>query len=117
MLSLRSRAGLLATKVAAGASRSLGRGGGTAVGGLVGLKIQPNLAGDLARQLNLGCVLITGTNGKTTTSHLISAIAREAGLTPIANASGSNLMRGLTGALAAAASVNGDFGGDSWTLG
>jgi UDP-N-acetylmuramyl tripeptide synthase len=39
--------------------------------------------------------LITGTNGKTTTARLVAAMAREAGLAPLANRSGSNLMRGI----------------------
>jgi UDP-N-acetylmuramyl tripeptide synthase len=111
MIPARTRAGLIATKAAGAASRVLGRGGGTAVGGLVGLRISPSLISDLARDLTHGSVLITGTNGKTTTAHLIAAMARAAALTPIANASGSNLMRGIAGALADASNLNGRFSG------
>src|SRR2546422_3359451 len=104
MLSPRTRAGVLVTKAVSATSRVLGRGGGTAIGGLVGLKISPALVSELAATLDHGCLLITGTNGKTTTSHLIASMARQAGWEPVANASGSNLMRGIAGALAAATS-------------
>lgn len=107
MPSLRTRAGVVAAKIASASSRGLGRGGGTAVGGLAGLRVAPSMASELARSLGHGCVLITGTNGKTTTSHLLAAIARAAGWGVVANASGSNLMRGLTGSLAAAAGIDG----------
>src|SRR5437762_2303048 len=107
MLSHRSRAGVSLGKAFSATSRLFGRGGGTAIGGLIGLKVAPDLVPELASKLDHGAVLITGTNGKTTTSHLIASMARAAGLKPLANASGSNLMRGIAGALAAAT----DFGG------
>src|SRR3990170_3138127 len=102
MPALRTVAGVWSAKVAAAASRALGRGGGTAISGLVALRVQPGLVSDLGRGLGRGSVLVTGTNGKTTTSHLIAEIARAAGLEPLANVSGSNLMRGIAGALAMA---------------
>jgi UDP-N-acetylmuramyl tripeptide synthase len=102
---------LWAAKAAAGASRRLRRGGGTAVGGLVGLAIDPRLTSRLAADLEEGCVLVTGTNGKTTTARLIAATAAAAGLEPLANASGSNLMRGIAGALAWAAGAHGRIPG------
>ncbi|MPZ48230.1 MAG: DUF1727 domain-containing protein [Dehalococcoidia bacterium] len=103
----RTLASVWAAKSATLASRRLRRGGGTAVSGLVGLKLQSSLIHDLASQLGHGCVLVTGTNGKTTTSRLISETARAAGLQPLANASGSNLMRGLASTLAAATGPGG----------
>jgi UDP-N-acetylmuramyl tripeptide synthase len=103
----RTLAGVWAVKTAAFASRTLRRGGGTAVGGLVGLTVDPALVRSLAAQLGHGSVVITGTNGKTTTSRLVSAAARHAGLVPLTNASGSNLMRGITSTLALAAGATG----------
>jgi UDP-N-acetylmuramyl tripeptide synthase len=90
---------IVAGRLAGAASRLFGRGGGTAVTGLVANAIDPNLATRLARQLGHGCVIVTGTNGKTTTARMVATIAGEAGLRPIANPSGSNLMRGVTTAL------------------
>jgi UDP-N-acetylmuramyl tripeptide synthase len=100
MTAPRTLASVWAAKSAALASRAFGRGGGTAVGGLVGLRVQPTLVQALAAQLGHGCIVVTGTNGKTTTSRLISETARAAGLLPLANASGSNLMRGVASTLA-----------------
>ena len=117
MTSARTLAAVWSAKTAAGASRALGRGGGTAVGGLVGLALQPALVRELARGLGRGSVLVTGTNGKTTTASLICAAARDADLTPLANASGSNLMRGLASTLAQAAAPTGDLRGAARTIG
>ena len=113
----RTIAGVWAAKAAAAASRTLRRGGGTAIGGLVGLRVQPGMVRDLAAGLGRGSVLITGTNGKTTTSHLIADIASTAGILPLANASGSNLMRGIAGALAMAAGAGGTLAAGKKTLG
>jgi UDP-N-acetylmuramyl tripeptide synthase len=44
-------------------------------------------------------VLVTGTNGKTTTARLLGSILRAAGHDPIRNSAGSNLMRGVAAAL------------------
>jgi lipid II isoglutaminyl synthase (glutamine-hydrolysing) len=103
----RTLASIWAAKTAAKASRTLHRGGGTAAGGLVGLWLQPGLIRGLAAQLGHGCVTVTGTNGKTTTSLLISETARAAGLLPLANASGSNLARGIASTLAMATDTDG----------
>jgi UDP-N-acetylmuramyl tripeptide synthase len=110
-------AAVWSAKLAARASRSLGRGGGTAIGGYVGLRLQPHLVHDLARQLGHGAVIVTGTNGKTTTSRLISACVSAAGLLPLANASGSNLLRGIASTLALAAGPSGSLAHASRRLG
>src|SRR5690606_30705571 len=52
-------------------------------------------------------VIVTGTNGKTTTSLILSDTARAAGLKPLANGSGSNLVRGLASTLALATGSDG----------
>ena len=97
--SLRQRGALIAGRVARDATRRLGRGGGTALPGLVASKLAPDLIEAAGTLPGLGAVTVTGTNGKTTTTHLIAAIAREAGWTPLTNRSGSNLARGLVTAL------------------
>ncbi len=117
MIGARTLAAVWSAKAAAAASRALGRGGGTAVGGLIGLRLQPSLIRELAPGLGQGSVIITGTNGKTTTSHLIAEIARGAGLRPLANASGSNLMRGIASTLALDASGDGRSGGGGRRIG
>jgi UDP-N-acetylmuramyl tripeptide synthase len=110
-------AAVWAAKAAARASRVLGRGGGTAISGLAALRIQPSLVAELARDLDLGSVIVTGTNGKTTTAHLIAESARAAGLAPLANVSGSNLMRGIAATLALSARIDGSMNGDKRRIG
>ncbi|MBM4416590.1 MAG: DUF1727 domain-containing protein, partial [Chloroflexi bacterium] len=80
------------------AARGLGRGGGTALPGLVASAIAPDLLESVLAQLGHGVLSVTGTNGKTTTTHLLAAIARVGGLRPLTNRSGSNLERGLVSA-------------------
>ncbi len=95
----RTIAAVAAGRVAGAASRALGRGGGTAVAGLVAQRIDPAVVERLAGRLGRGCCVVSGTNGKTTTSRMLAAIAGEAGARPLANPSGSNLMRGVAAAL------------------
>ncbi len=107
MPNARTLASIWAAKAAAKSSRTLRRGGGTAASGLVGLWLNPGLIREISQQIGAGCVVITGTNGKTTTSLLIRETARTAGLLPLANSSGSNLARGLASALTMAVDRNG----------
>jgi UDP-N-acetylmuramyl tripeptide synthase len=111
---MRTRA-VLATyvcKITGYLSRKLGRGAGTNFPGKVALKIMPQLPEILATELDHGCVLVTGTNGKTTTSNMLAAIMRASGLRPIHNRSGANLITGITTALAQSTDRTGKPSGD-----
>ena len=108
----RTLAAVWSAKLAAFASRSLRLGGGTAVGGVTGLRLQPTLVRDLGASLEEGCILVTGTNGKTTTARMIADMARADGLASLANASGSNLMRGIASTLALEAGPAGGLAGE-----
>jgi UDP-N-acetylmuramyl tripeptide synthase len=90
-------------------SRALGRGGGTALPGRVATRIDPHLVGRLARGLPNGCVLVTGTNGKTTTTRIIAGAARAAGLHVITNPEGSNMLSGIATSLLAHATRLGEM--------
>ena len=70
-LPLRARAALLAARSAAWASQRAGRGKGSMIGGLVALKIEPNLMSRLAAGKRT--VVVTGTNGKSTTTRMTAA--------------------------------------------
>lgn len=96
---LRTAAAILAGKSAAAGSRLLRRGGGTAIAGLAALRVDPALVRRLIAKAGAGAICVTGTNGKTTTSLMLSRIAQQAGLHPLHNRSGSNLMRGVAAML------------------
>jgi CobQ-like glutamine amidotransferase family enzyme/UDP-N-acetylmuramyl tripeptide synthase len=96
---VRARAAAWATVALGGLSRRLKRGSGSVVGGRVGLAMEP----DLLRRMGRGrtAALVTGTNGKTTTTRLLAAALGGTGRVAT-NAVGSNLPAGLAAALAAA---------------
>ena len=98
---------VLAGKTAGIASRALGRGGGTALPGLVAERLDPDVVARLARDLGRGAAIVTGTNGKTTTARMLADILTAAGSPVLHNRSGSNLMRGLAATLTAAAGLDG----------
>jgi UDP-N-acetylmuramyl tripeptide synthase len=79
-------------------SRTLGRGSGTVAGGRVGLAIDPSLLATLARHRRIA--LVTGTNGKTTTTRLLAAALSGADGPPVAsNDTGANMPAGHVAAL------------------
>ncbi len=105
------RAGLAVVggRAAGALSRRLNLGGGTSIAGLVAQRLYPDIVDHLSMQLAHGSVLVTGTNGKTTTSGFIAAILSDAGLRVWRNREGSNLMRGVAGALVIRAQPNGNL--------
>ena len=103
----RLRLAVLGGKATAWASRSLGMGGGTTLPGDVARAIDPRILRKLGASPRLGIILVTGTNGKTTTSALLRQIAAAAGWRTGGNQSGSNLIYGLTAATVAQADLRG----------
>lgn len=96
MPDLRLAGAILAGKAVAGASRRLRLGGGTTLPGDVSRAIDPEVLSKLAAGPRRGVVLVTGTNGKTSTAALVRRMAIAAGLAVGGNTSGSNLIFGLT---------------------
>ena len=90
---LRTIAAVGLCKLLCTAARLLHRGG-TAMPGRWALKLCPDLAGTLARGVTI--LVITGTNGKTTSSHIAERAFADAGLDYLANRSGANLLSGIT---------------------
>ncbi|MBX5476747.1 MAG: DUF1727 domain-containing protein [Clostridia bacterium] len=84
--------------------RLLGRRA-TSFPGHLALRVSPRLMRRLGRQLR-SCVVVTGTNGKTTTSVMLATIFRSRGPC-VNNASGANLRQGLMNALISAADWRG----------
>lgn len=107
--SVRAGLAVLGGRAAGALSRRLHLGGGTSIAGVVAQRLYPDIVGHLSTQLRYGSVLVTGTNGKTTTSGFIAAILSDAGLRVWRNREGSNLMRGVAGALVIRAQPNGSL--------
>lgn len=99
-------------RLARGASRLLRRGGGSTYPGIVARRIAPQSLAVLASRLPQGTVVVAGTNGKTTTSRMLAAILRRAGVSALHNREGANLLSGVTTALVTAASLGGRPRGD-----
>lgn len=104
-------AAVITGKLLIAATRILGRGG-TTLPGRVALRIKPDITTHLSAQLAQGSIVVTGTNGKTTTSALLTAILKESGAKCIHNQSGSNMSWGVASSLVSAASVNGKVNAD-----
>ncbi|MBV9358057.1 MAG: DUF1727 domain-containing protein [Chloroflexi bacterium] len=96
----RLSAALLAGRAATTLSRRLGRGGGTVIAGHVVPRIAPTALREVTTRLSLGSLVLSGTNGKTTTARLISHILSRSGATPLHNRAGANLLSGLFAAAA-----------------
>ena len=79
-------------------SKFLNIGGGSAAPGLYALKIEPDLVKKLASKIPKN-IVITGTNGKTTTAGMLAHFAKASGLKVIRNHTGSNLERGIASTL------------------
>lgn len=103
---------LAAARIAAEGSRRLRRGGGTVVPGHVAGFFCPDALRQLAAGLPRGSVLISGTNGKTTTGRIAAAVAEASGLRVLQNRAGANLPAGILSALASSATLGGAPRGD-----
>ena len=73
--------------------RLMGRGA-TTLPGKVAIKMCPDIISKCARGKNI--ITVTGTNGKTTTTHMITSMLRTLGYEVITNVSGANLASGIT---------------------
>ena len=91
-LPLRARLATTVGGAAGRASRLAGRGDGSVIGGVIGLRLKPDLLSLLARGRQV--VLVTGTNGKTTTTRLITAALGPLGQQIASNAFGANMEAG-----------------------
>ncbi|GBE68019.1 ligase [Mycobacterium sp. MFM001] len=98
MINARGRLALAAGAGARWASRATGRGAGAMIGGLVAMTLDRSIL----RQLGSGrrTVIVTGTNGKSTTTRMTAAALGTLGAVAT-NAEGANMDAGLVAALAA----------------
>jgi UDP-N-acetylmuramyl tripeptide synthase len=92
------RLAVLTTRAVNATSRRLGRGQGTVAGGRSGLKLDPQLLQHLSAGRDVA--LVTGTNGKTTTTRLLAVALGADGTRVVSNETGSNMPPGHVAALA-----------------
>jgi lipid II isoglutaminyl synthase (glutamine-hydrolysing) len=95
---VRVRLAVLTTRAVNATSRRLGRGQGTVAGGRSGLKVDPQLLQHLTASRQVA--LVTGTNGKTTTTRLLAVALGAGGAKVVSNETGSNMPPGHVAALA-----------------
>ncbi len=100
-------AAVIAGKLTSGAIRRLGRGGGTTLPGRVSSRVDRRALEKLSSRLELGSIVVAGTNGKTTTSTLLRTILEASGARVVGNRAGANLVSGLTAAIVADSRLGG----------
>jgi UDP-N-acetylmuramyl tripeptide synthase len=109
-------AGALAPKLAlARAVARLARlrgGGATSAPGKVLLGLDGDAIGALGARLRRGSVLVSATNGKTTTTAMAAGILERAGVPLVHNAAGANMAGGIATALLAATRPRGAIAGE-----
>lgn len=92
------------------------RGGGSALPGLVIEKIDPGFIARTLAQIPHGVVVISGTNGKTTTTKIVVELLEAAGLKVFTNRTGSNFSRGVAAALLGEVDMRGRLDADIGVL-
>jgi lipid II isoglutaminyl synthase (glutamine-hydrolysing) len=90
-------------RTAGAVSRISRRGGGTSLPGKVLLKLEPRAIAELGAQLERGSVVLSATNGKTTTARMIATVLAAAGVETVHNRAGANMPGGVATALLQAA--------------
>ncbi|MHB1488449.1 MAG: DUF1727 domain-containing protein [Acidimicrobiales bacterium] len=96
---LRTRTAVGLGQAAGRASRLVGRGTGSVIGGRVTLALAPGALAGLARAHRV--IMVSGTNGKTTTTRLLSSALAQAGHPVVTNVAGANMLAGLVAAFSA----------------
>jgi UDP-N-acetylmuramyl tripeptide synthase len=86
---------IVVAKLISFVSKTLGFGAGETWPGEVALRLRPHVAQSLAGALSRGCILVAGTNGKTTTSLMIKKTLEGVGNVVIHNETGANLLNGI----------------------
>lgn len=95
-LSTRSKLASLAGRMSASLSRALGKGSGGMFGGKVALALSPNILSELS--VGKQIILVTGTNGKSTTTRMTAESLRTLGEVA-SNQNGDNMTTGIVTAL------------------
>ncbi|HEV2216494.1 MAG TPA: MurT ligase domain-containing protein, partial [Candidatus Dormibacteraeota bacterium] len=109
---MRKTLAVVAGKATGALSRMTRRGGGTTLPGDIARAIDPQILTELTKDLTQGSIVVTGTNGKTTTARLVSWLLEGAGHRVVSNRAGANLIFGATAAALDRAGANGKLQAD-----
>ncbi len=102
----------LAIARATAAAARLRGGGGTTLPGKLLMRMDPSAIGALAARLPRGSVVVSATNGKTTTAAMAASILERAGIPLVHNQAGANMAGGIASTLLAAAGPRRGIAGD-----
>ena len=114
-MNLRSSLACTSSDIARWGLRSVLKRQGGVLPGRIAMKIDPELLSDLAGLVDRS-VVITGTNGKTTTSNLIADAVAASGATVVCNRAGNNMEPGVVGALLEARSGLKPVAASAWAF-
>jgi len=103
---------IAAARAVGSLARRAGRGGGTSLPGKLLMRLEPDAISELAARLTRGSVVVSATNGKTTTAAMIASILERAGVTLVHNRAGANMAGGVASALLGAARAGGRIDGE-----
>ena len=87
-------------------------GGATSAPGRVLMRLEPHAIASLGARLSRGSVLVSATNGKTTTATMAAGILQSAGVELVHNQAGANMAGGIATTLLAAARPHGVISGE-----
>ncbi len=104
MSSIKTMLGVLACK-GARASLRVAKSGGTTLPGRAAMFFDKNILADVSQ--NMDIIVVTGTNGKTTTCNMLEQALSSTGVDVLANKSGANLLKGVTAEFCANANWKG----------
>jgi hypothetical protein len=88
------------------------RGGGSAFPGYLVRRVWPRFIEDVSAQWRHGVVFVLGSNGKSTTTHMVSEVLRAHGLRVFTNPTGANLPQGIASAMLSEVSLSGRLPAD-----
>lgn len=99
MINLKDSIAIITSKSISNFIKNIGFGGGTTVPGRLARKISPNILSHLVNQTKKEIIVVTGTNGKTTTSGFIANILEKDHRKIAHNRKGANMLPGITAAI------------------
>jgi len=103
---------LVAARAVGALARRAGRGGGTSLPGKVLIRLEPEAISELASRLPRGSVIVSATNGKTTSTAMIASVLERAGVSVVHNRAGANMAGGVASTLLAATRTGGRIEGE-----